>query len=102
MNMKIFLGFWVVFAISGISIIINTGATFTSITCATGEVVGNIKECPQCQEDVDCQDGGELDRVCQENQCRYRTCMTVADCQDSRSICEFNKCMSEQDFDFAD
>ena len=97
-DMRVFLGFWILFAISGITIVLNTGATFSSITCSTGEVVGNIDQCPECQVDLDCQEDGNIDMVCNEitKKCQPRSCMSVTQCRSEESVCEFNQCLGEE------
>lgn len=96
-NVGVYIGFWAVLGVLGISVIMQSGASYSSFTCVTGEIVKSESECPQCRIDSDCQTIGKMDRQCnlQTNMCEAKTCFNLADCNDDGAICEFNKCVNE-------
>jgi len=101
MNIKVFMAFWIVFGISGVLILFFTGASYSSVTCITGHVVGHIRQCPECSQDSHCKTDDDLDRVCnlETNKCAQRACISLLECEDNLNDCERGICTRLR-FDF--
>lgn len=93
------MGFWIVFTITGMILISRSGLSLNTQTCPNGDVVKKNQPCPECKLESDCFEKGP-DFVCdtKNSKCVARFCMSIADCRDDLSICEYNKCVNEKEF----
>lgn len=79
---------WVCVAIMGISTIFILNAQKANITCVDGTFVTDKAQCPQCTQNSHC----GPDKVCQDNSCFAKRCLTDEDCDTAQSACIFEKC----------
>ncbi|HLP79434.1 MAG TPA: hypothetical protein VK158_02265 [Acidobacteriota bacterium] len=91
-DMAKYMLFWFFFGAVFVSLIMYTGAQKATVVCVDGTVVHSQALCPQCTEDVHC----GKDRICKENRCLAKPCLTDNDCDDLLSQCVFDKCMSSR------
>lgn len=96
-HVGVYIGFWAMLGLLGVTTILQSGASYGSFTCVTGEIVKSESQCPQCMVNADCQEPGKLDWQCnyETNKCERKTCFSIVDCQDENTLCEFNKCVQE-------
>lgn len=80
---------WVCVAIIGVVFIFLMDAKKANIECVDGTFVTDKSACLQCTIDLHC----GTNKVCRENTCVTKACLTDEDCDTAQSACIFEKCV---------
>ncbi|MFT4312349.1 MAG: hypothetical protein ACMXYF_03910 [Candidatus Woesearchaeota archaeon] len=82
---------WAGIIVLGILVIVLTGGRTVEVECIDGSIQSDIRLCPQCAVDDDC----DIDQVCNlRGRCEPKQCRLSSDCEGRSNSCIFNQCIN--------